>query len=139
MFGFNRMLDLDGVGLGMFLLPYQVDALEYLYDVGEAGSRDVWLHINREGAPDPKSRAAVINFLNKMVEENLVTYRDTTGKGGHHRVYQAKGTTVEAVRRELVRRLLTKVASEFGAVLSIRWHGMEEAWFIDGEGDLDEP
>lgn len=34
------------------------------------------------------SRASVIFELSKMADMGLLTYRTTTGKGGHHRVYR---------------------------------------------------
>uniref|UniRef100_A0A6M3MDS3 Uncharacterized protein n=1 Tax=viral metagenome TaxID=1070528 RepID=A0A6M3MDS3_9ZZZZ len=33
------------------------------------------------------SRASIIFALNDMVDMGLLTWRDKTGKGGHHRVY----------------------------------------------------
>ena len=135
MFAYNKMLNMDGVGLGMFLLPYQMDALEYLYAVGEANSRQTYCHVNRVDAPDPKSRASVINYLQGMAEEGLISYRDATGKGGHHRVYMPslEFPTLESLERELVRRLLLKVATEFNAVTSIRYFGEQEATYIRGD------
>ena len=133
MFTFNRSLDLDAEGLSMFLLPYQRDALTHLYTVGEANSRALWLYVNRDGAPDPKSRASVINFLNALVAEDLIAYKENTGKGGYHRVYMPHPDylTVNMFKRELVRRLLKKIALEFNDVLIL---GEETRRFIvDGE------
>ena len=119
MFAYNKMLNMDGVGLGMFLLPYQMDALEYLYTVGEANSRQVWIHVNRVDAPDPKSRASVINYLQGMAEEGLVSYRDATGKGGHHRVYMPslEYPTLDDLTHELINRLLAKLSKEFNMAI----------------------
>jgi len=36
------------------------------------------------------SRASVINFLNAMVDEGVLIYRETTGKGGYRRIYSPK-------------------------------------------------
>jgi len=118
-----RNVNLDGVGLGMFLYPYQQDALNYLYDVGEANSREVWLHINRDGAPDPKSRAAVINYLQGLAEEGLIAYREQSGKGGYHKVYSPRQEypTLEALSRELMRRLLKRVSEEFNVTIGFRY------------------
>ena len=33
------------------------------------------------------SRASVIFFLNRMVDQGVLDYRTATGKGGYHRVY----------------------------------------------------
>ena len=41
----------------------------------------------RLGADKSISRASVIFFLNRMVDQGVLDYRSATGKGGHHRVY----------------------------------------------------
>ena len=135
MFSSNKVLKLDGVGLGMFLYPYQEDALGYLYDVGEANSREVWLHINRDGAPDLKSRAAVINYLQGLAEEWLIAYREQSGKGGYHKVYSPSQEypTLEAFSHELVRRLLLKVATEFKMAIGYRWQKEGHITFVREE------
>jgi hypothetical protein len=33
------------------------------------------------------SRASIINFLNAMCDEGILTYGDETGRGGYHRIY----------------------------------------------------
>jgi len=128
-------VDLEGVGLGMFLLPYQQDALVYLYDVGEANSRQVWMHVNRPGAPDPKSRAAVINYMQGLAEEGLIGFREQSGKGGYHKVYcpSLEYLSLEGLERELVRRLLLKVATEFNVVIGYRWLGESTMNYVRGE------
>jgi predicted transcriptional regulator len=40
--------------------------------------------------PEKKSRASVINFLNDMVEEGILEYKEESGKGGYHRIYYPK-------------------------------------------------
>lgn len=135
MFAYNKRLNMDAEGLGIFLLPYQEDAVRYLYSVEEANSRDVWIHVNRPGAPDPKSRASVINLMDALVEEGLAAYRDQTGKGGHHRVYvpSLEYPTLEAFTHELVRRLLKKVSEEFNVAIGYRWLSENHGSFIREE------
>jgi hypothetical protein len=36
------------------------------------------------------SRASIINFLNDMVDNNVLDYKEESGKGGYHRVYFPK-------------------------------------------------
>jgi len=81
-------LDTGKEGLEMFFKDYQVEALRYLWTVQPEGanSRAVWENVNQR-LQGSISRASVINFLNAMVDEGLITYTETTGKGGHHRVY----------------------------------------------------
>jgi len=35
-------------------------------------------------------RVPVINSLNEIVEESILTYEERSGKGGYHRVYYAR-------------------------------------------------
>ena len=82
-------LDSSSRGLGMILKDYQEEALRYLWKVGEgSSSRYVWTNVN-EGLAGRRtiSRASVINFLNEMVEEGVLSYPETTGKVGHKRIY----------------------------------------------------
>jgi len=82
-------LDSSGRGLGMILKDYQEEALRYLWKVGEGrSSRYVWTNVNEALAGRRTiSRASIINFLNDMVEEGVLSYTETTGKGGHRRIY----------------------------------------------------
>ena len=123
MFLYNKTLRLDAEGLGVFLFPYQEDAVRYLYAVEEANSREVWEHVNRPGAPDPKSRASVINLMDALVEGGLVAFRERSGKGGYHRVYKRslEYPTLEAFTRELVGQLLDKVSKEFNVTIGYRY------------------
>jgi len=128
-------VDLEATGLGMFLYPYQQDALDYLYDVGEANSREVWLHVNRVGAPDPKSRAAVINYLQGLAEEGLIAFREQSGKGGYHKVYSPSQEypTLKDLEHEFVYRLLTKLATEFKMAIGYRWQKEGHITFVREE------
>jgi hypothetical protein len=80
-------------GLNAFLKDYQELALRYLWRLdGEgASSRDVWVQVNEDlRGRGSISRAAIIIFLNAMVDEGVLSYTETTGKGGHRRIYSAK-------------------------------------------------
>ena len=69
---------------------YQELSLRVLWEVGDRGgnSRLVWYEVNQQLTDDEKiSRASIIFFLNDMVDEGILGFRDATGKGGHHRVY----------------------------------------------------
>ena len=83
-------LDLSETGLGMFFKPYQVESLDLLWNSEETlSSRQVWEQVN-EKLPGTISRASIINFLNASVENSLLNYVETTGKGGHRRLYSSK-------------------------------------------------
>ena len=80
-------------GLRKTLREYEELALRYIWSVGEegAGSGKTWSHVNeRLGEGKSISRASIIFFLNRMVEEGVLDFRDATGKGGHHRIYFPK-------------------------------------------------
>ena len=75
--------------LEMFFKNWQVEALRYLWRIRPDGdnSRAVWLNVN-ESLQGTISRASIINSLNAMVEEEMLSYTENTGKGGYHRVYK---------------------------------------------------
>ena len=83
-------LDLSETGLGMFFKPYQVVSLDILWNSEVTlSSRQVWERAN-EQLPGTISRASIINFLNASVENGLLDYVETTGKGGYRRLYSSK-------------------------------------------------
>ena len=86
-------VDTSSEGLEMVLKDYQEAALRYLWrlDGDGASSRDVWVQVNEDlKGKRTISRASIINFLNSMVDEGVLNYTETTGKGGHRRIYSAK-------------------------------------------------
>jgi predicted transcriptional regulator len=77
-------------GLRKTLKEYEEIALRYVWSVGDkgVGSGKTWKAVNEALGPDKSmSRASVIFFLNRMVEQRVLGYTTATGKGGHHRVY----------------------------------------------------
>ena len=88
-------LDLSETGLEMFFKPYQIISLDILWNNEETlGSRQVWEQAN-EQLPGTISRASIINFLNASVENGFLDYVETTGKGGHRRLYSSRLTKPE--------------------------------------------
>jgi predicted transcriptional regulator len=86
----NFTLNLAEQGLRKVLKKYQILALRYLWEVGEqrANSRAVVEAVNEQLLDfDKVSRASIILFLNKMVEQGVLGFRDATGKGGHQKQY----------------------------------------------------
>ena len=89
------MLDLSETGFEMFFKPYQIASLDLLWNNDEhMSSREVWEKVN-EILPGTISRASIINFLNASVENGLLNYMETTGKGGYRRLYTSKLSKVE--------------------------------------------
>jgi predicted transcriptional regulator len=77
-------------GLRKTLKEYEEIGLRYVWSQGEKGatSGKTWKAVNEALDPDKSiSRASVILFLNRMVDQGVLDYRSATGKGGHHRVY----------------------------------------------------
>ncbi|OGD45566.1 hypothetical protein A3K69_08405 [Candidatus Bathyarchaeota archaeon RBG_16_57_9] len=102
----------------MVLKDYQEVALQYLWRLdGEgASSRDVWVQVNEDlKGQRTISRASIINFLNSMVDEGVLNYTETTGKGGHRRIYSAKYNEAEFkeyIAKVVVRNLLRDFPEE---------------------------
>ncbi|GAH40625.1 unnamed protein product [marine sediment metagenome] len=102
-------------GLRTVVKDYQEAALRYLWHLdGEgASSRDIWVNVNKIMMSDPSqrdsiSRASIINFMNHMVDEDLVEYYEITGKGGHRRIYSAKYDE-EGTKRYLAEKVISKM------------------------------
>jgi predicted transcriptional regulator len=86
----NFVLDPSKQGLAKVLRKYQILTLLYLWEVGEqrANSGLVMNAVNEQLSDFEKvSRASIIIFLNRMVEQGVLGFRDATGKGGHQKQY----------------------------------------------------
>jgi len=82
--------DHEKEGLRKTLKEYEEAALKHVWSTGEegVGSGKTWAITNERLEPGKTvSRASVIFFLNRMVDQGVLSYRTATGKGGHHRVY----------------------------------------------------
>jgi predicted transcriptional regulator len=104
--------------LSKTLKEYEEIALRYVWSLGKegAGSGAVWRHVN-ERLEDEKSisRASIIFFLNRMVDQDVLEYREETGKGGHHRIY-FPGLDEEGYKKYIVRHLLESVIRDWPQV-----------------------
>jgi len=99
--------------LEMFFKDWQVEDLRYLWSIQPEGanSRTVWVNVN-ESLQGSISRASIINYLNAMVDEELLTYTETTGKGGHHRVYYMKHGEAE-FKQHIAGLIISKLLKEY--------------------------
>jgi len=80
-------------GLLTLFKPYQAALLEHIWELNgeeKTGVTSGQAYRYLQTLPERKSRASVINFLNNMVEEDILTYEQKSGKGGYHRVYYPK-------------------------------------------------
>jgi len=64
-------------------------ALRYLWSVGEEGdgSGSIWRNVNEQLKSGSISRTSVNFFMNRLVDQDILGYREKTGKSGHHRIY----------------------------------------------------
>jgi len=97
------------------LLPWQAEVMKYLWDTGEPQpSRTVYEHLQKIDTKGAKSRASVINFMNYMVDEEFLNYKEETGKGGYHRIYSLNERSLtEAQFRHSVAELFCEALREF--------------------------
>jgi Fe2+ or Zn2+ uptake regulation protein len=91
----DLIVDLSETGFEMFFKPYQIASLDLLWNSdNHQSSREVWEKVNKV-LPGTISRASIINFLNASVENGLLDYVETTGKGGYRRLYVSKLSKTE--------------------------------------------
>jgi predicted transcriptional regulator len=77
------------------------------------GSGKAWEMANeRLGLGKTVSRASVIFFLNRMVEQGVLSYRTATGKGGHHRVYYTV-LDEKAYKKHLLKTIVESLMRDF--------------------------
>ena len=106
-------LDTGKENLEMFFKDWQVTALRYLWSIRPEGAntKTVWENVN-QSLQGSISRASIINYLYAMAEEGLLTYTETTGKGGHQRVYTMKYDETE-FKQHIAGRIITKLLREY--------------------------
>ncbi len=108
-------IDTAGEGLAMVLKDYQEEALRFVWGREGEGvsSREVWVHVN-EALKGKRtiSRASIINFLNAMVDEGVLDYTETTGKGGHRRIYSTR-LDEEAYKKYVAESVLKSLLRDF--------------------------
>ena len=109
------VLDPSKSGFEKVLRDYQITALRMVWDNAETGatSREVYLHVNEalEGVKTV-SRASIINFLNRMCDEGVLTYEEETCKGGMRRKY-SPGLDEEGFKRHIAKTVLESLMKDF--------------------------
>jgi len=105
--------DTDKEGLHTLFRPYQALLLEHLWELNResrVGVKSSQAHRYMLDKPEKISRASVINFLNDMVDEDILDYEEKTGKGGYHRVYYPKMDRAEfsVYVTELIKKKLSE-------------------------------
>jgi hypothetical protein len=79
---------------------------------GEIDSRTA--HSRLRNTTTPVSRASTINFLDRMVGEGFLDYREATAKGGWKRIYRPSRVAPDegGFRRALAARIDDRVRTE---------------------------
>ena len=83
------IFDTSEKGLLTLFKPYQAALLEHIWELnnpGRTGITSGQAHQFLQQNNDPeirKSRAAVIFFLNDMVDDGILDYEEKSGKGGY--------------------------------------------------------
>jgi len=106
-------LDAGKTSLTMFFKDWQVKSLRYLWRIQPEGanSRAVWTNVN-ECLPGSISRSSIINYLNHMVDEALLTYTEIISIGGRQRVYRMKYGETE-LKQHIAALIITKLLREY--------------------------
>ena len=108
--------DTNNKGLLTVVKDYQVEALRYIWSLEEgkgASSRDVWVNVNVAlMGKKTISRASIINYLNAMVDDDVLDYHEITGKGGHRRIYK-KVYDELGTKQFLAKKILSSMAKEW--------------------------
>jgi len=102
-------------GFEKVLRDYQIEALKTIWENPERGatSREVYVHVNRalEGVKTV-SRASIINFLNGMCDDGVLSYEEETCKGGMRRKY-FPGLDEDGFKRYIGRTVFDSLMKDF--------------------------
>ena len=95
------------------LKPYQILAMRYLWANPDGkSSRYVYEAVNEAMESGSISRASIINSLNALVDDGVLGYHETTGKGGHRRIYKSVYNE-SGFKRYIAGTVLRKLLEEF--------------------------
>ena len=112
----EMIFDTYGQELRTVFKDWEVECFRVIWANGgePIGTREVWERLT------PKfdiSRASVINFLNRMVGENLLGSKDITGKGGHRALYYSNTHHNDKELSEIIfNRLMQRMTEELKSV-----------------------
>lgn len=110
-------LDTGKSGINAVWKHYEHEVISFLLDRGEegSGSGDVFAHCRFKLSEFGKtiSRASVIFFLNRLVDDGLATWRDVTGKGGHAKIYSLVDKTPTEFNNTVIDKFLYKLWETF--------------------------
>ena len=91
--------------------PYQYGIISMILEANtEKTTADLHEQLNDEGFII--SRASVINYCKLLAENDIIRYREKTGKGGYHRVY-TKLMDLESILEMIHMQVLEKLTNAF--------------------------
>ena len=101
-------------GLSKVFKDYQEKAMKFMWDGGNKGAKslDVWTSVNQNLDGRTISRASIINFLNRLVDEGVLDFHEETGKGGYHRVYRPRLDEYE-FKKYLAETMISSLLKDF--------------------------
>ena len=102
-------------GLRKTLREWEELALRYVWSVGEEGATSLPICENvseQLGAGESISRASVIVFMNRLVDQGVLGFRDGTGKGGHHKIYYPL-MDEEEYKKYLIKTIVESLMRDF--------------------------
>lgn len=109
------VIDPSRQGLEKVLRDYQIESLKTVWENANKGvtSREVYVHVNK-ALTDIKtiSRASIINFLNDMCDEGVLTYEEETCKGGMRRKY-FPGLDEEGFKKYIAKTVFESLIKDF--------------------------
>jgi len=93
---------------------YQEETMKVLWERGDRGAttKDAWIAVNDRLIGKTISRASIILFLNKMVDEGILDYVERTGKGGIHKLYKPKFNQSSFIKH-IVRRIFSSLMKDY--------------------------
>lgn len=107
-------MDLGESGFRLVLKPYQIEAMHFMWGDTEKGrsSKEVFDAVNRSLKCGSISRASIINSLNALVDDGVLSYDEITGKGGHRRIYKPNFDE-SGFKRFIADTVLSKLLHDF--------------------------
>lgn len=110
--------DTDRKGLKAIFEDWKIVVIDHLFSVDKTSSARTWNYVIKESVwaaeGNTVSRASVIFFLNKLVDEDLLEFEDATGKGGHHRLYK-----MNMSRQEFVKKIIEKFVKKLHEIMEL--------------------
>ena len=102
-------------GLRKILREWEELALRYVWSEGDNGaaSRPIWENVNTQlGEGESISRASIIFFMNRLVDQDVLGFRDGTGKGGPHKIYHPL-MDEEEYKKYLIKTMIESLMRDF--------------------------